>query len=433
MPKSIKETAFEILHTLKSAGFETYCVGGCVRDSLLGKTPKDWDITTEATPDEIQEIFPDADFVGASFGVSIVKKNGFPMEVATFRIDEDYTDSRHPNKVTFTRSAVKDVARRDFTVNALLMDEDEHITDFVMGKLDLQDHLIRCVGNPNTRFHEDALRMLRAVRFCVLNDFHLEDSTKKSIFRNAYLIQNVSAERIANELSRMFTSGHVDVAFDLLMETNLSYFILPELLDLVNCEQDEKNHPEGDVAEHTKLLLKNLEKDCSLTLTLAVLLHDIGKPKTKEINKRGTICFYGHEHVGAKMTQEILSRLKFSNDVIKTVVSHVQNHMKFFAANQMKKSTLIRFLRTPNFSELLELHRLDCIASNGDLSSYNFVKEFFESHQEEIFQKPFIGGDDLIALGFNPSPAFKGILKRMEDLQLEGEFANKKEALNFLS
>jgi poly(A) polymerase len=428
----MRKAALSVMSTLTKAGFVSYMVGGCVRDTLLGKEPKDFDVTTNATPDQVAALFNNSAFVGAHFGVSLVKFEDADVEVATFRRDGEYSDNRRPDSVELTLDVREDVTRRDFTVNALLMDENGNVVDHVNGLVDLNNRVLRCVGNPDDRFNEDSLRMLRAVRFCAMHEFVLESDTFNAIVRNAHLVKNVSAERVAGELSKMLVSGHADVAFDLLLETGLAKFVMPELCDFVGCEHNSSFHPEGDVANHVRLLLAGLEKGCSLTLALAVLLHDVAKPRTRGVTKEGKTHFRGHENVGADMAKDILHRLKFSNDVTDVVVNHVKNHMKFFVARQMKRSTLMRFLRLPNFAELLALGKLDVGASNKDFSDVEFVERFLKEHGDELTRERFVNGDDLIAMGFVPGPNFKVLLEQVETEQFENRLTTREAALNFV-
>ena len=424
--------ALSVMAALNDAGFEAFMVGGCVRDMLLGREPKDYDVTTNATPEQVSTLFNNAEFVGSHFGVSLVRVGNFDVEVATYRRDGKYSDNRRPDSVELTMDVNEDVKRRDFTVNALLMNVNGDVVDYVGGKLDLSNRVLRCVGNANDRFNEDALRMLRAVRFCATYEFELDPDTFYAMKHNAHLVANVSAERVNSELSRMLTCGHADVAYDLLLETGLAAVVMPELCDFVGCEHNSSFHPEGDVANHVRLLLRGLKRDCSLTLALAALLHDVAKPRTRGLTKDGRTHFRTHEMVGAVMTNDILHRLKFSNDVTDKVVSHVKNHMKFFVTRQMKRSTLMRFLRMPNFEELLELGKLDVAASNNDFSDVEFVERFMNENATELKAERLVNGDDLIALGFVPGPNFKLLLEQVETEQLEGRLTTREAALNFL-
>lgn len=429
----MNQNGLQILKKLAHAGFEAYFCGGCVRDSLLGKAPKDWDLTTNCSKEDMFRLFPDSEMVGAHFGVHLVKMNGEQFEVARFRNDGAYSDNRRPDSVEFTDDVRQDVLRRDFTVNALLMDADGNVVDYVGGLADLNLRVLRCVGNADQRFNEDALRLMRAVRFCAQHDFTMDNDTKNAVKRNAHLVANVSAERVRDELSRMLTSGRADVAFDLLLDTGLAAVVMPELCDFVGCEHNSSFHPEGDVANHVRLLLVGLEKGCSLTLALAALLHDAAKPRTRGLTKDGRTHFRTHEVVGAVMANDILRRLKFPNDVTETVVSHVKNHMKFFVARQMKRSTLMRFLRQPKFNELLALGRLDVGASNKDFSDVDFVQRFMDENNAELNAPRLVTGDDLIALGFMPGPNFKLLLDQVETEQFEGRVTTREAALNFLN
>ena len=429
----MNQNGLQILNRLINAGFEAYFCGGAVRDFLLGKEPHDWDITTNCPSEKIAELFPTSEMVGAHFGVHLVKINGEQFEVAQFRTDGVYSDNRRPDNVEFTNSAEEDVVRRDFTVNALLMDVVGNVVDYVGGFADLNLRVLNCVGNPNDRFNEDALRMLRAVRFCVQHELEMGVDTFNSIKRNAHLVANVSAERVKDELSRMLVSGHADVAFDYLLDTGLAAVVMPELCAFVGCEHNSSFHPEGDVANHVRLLLRDLEKGCSVTLALAALLHDIAKPRTRGTTKNGHTHFRGHEHVGAGMAADILHRLKFPNDVIDVVVSHVKNHMKFFVAREMKRSTLVRFVKTRDFSELLALGKLDVAASNKDFSCVDFVEKFVTDNADELSRERLVNGNDLITLGFIPGPLFKTLLEQVETEQYEGRITTREAALTFLS
>ena len=433
-PTTMREAAFGAVNVLTANGHSAFVAGGAVRDLILGREPHDFDVTTSATPAEVAALFPENyDFVGAHFGVSLLKFGTFTVEVATFRTDGSYADNRRPDSVTLVKDVQLDVARRDFTVGALLMDANGDVFDYVGGMKDLENRVLRCVGNPFDRFEEDALRMLRAVRFCAQLGFTMHPETFAAVCANASRVQSVSAERVASELGKMFTSGHADVAFYLLQSIGLAQYVMPELVPMVGCEHDNPvHHPEGDVAAHTGLLLAGLPKDCSLTLALAALLHDVGKPVCRTVTADGHVVFRGHAEVGAKMTEEILRRLKFSNDVVTTVVSHVANHMRFFQVSKMKRSTLVRFARTPNFTELVEVARLDASASSGNMSDVEFVEKFLEEHEEELHCARLVTGNDLVAMGLTPGPAFKTLLDAVETEQLEGRVTTREAALDFV-
>lgn len=428
--------AKQVLQTLVDAGFESYFVGGCVRDHLLGREAHDWDVTTAATPDQVAQLFGAAKFVGANFGVSLVRVGDVNVEVATFRTDGAYSDNRRPDSVKFTLDVREDVARRDFTVNALLMDVNGNVHDRMFGvcgffgKEDLEKKVLRTVGDPYERFTEDALRMLRCVRFAAQLNFEVHPDTRQAVKTLAHTVLSVPAERVNVELSKMLTSGNAALAVKLLNDLGLMQFVMPEMVALQGCEQNPEHHPEGDVAVHTNLLLVDLQKDCSVTLALAVLLHDVGKPATAKLSPvTGHNTFHGHAEVGATKAGDMLRRLKFPTNVVDAVVGNVAQHMKFFEVEKMKKSTLARFARQDNFAELLELHRLDCRASNGDLSTHTFVVNFLnEVPAAQLRPERLVTGDDLVQLGFTPGPLFKKLLEAVETAQLEGQVTDQASA-----
>jgi putative nucleotidyltransferase with HDIG domain len=422
------ELARHVVGKLKASGYQAYFVGGCVRDLLLGGQPKDYDIATDAHPDRITSLFPDSGLVGAHFGVVLVRKLDAQVEVATFRSDHTYVDGRHPAGVDFETDPRQDVLRRDFTINALLLDPDrDEVLDFVGGRDDLRDRIIRAIGNPEARFREDHLRMLRAVRFGARLDYRLDDATSDAIHRLRGLIQAVSAERVRDELVRILTEGGARRGFELLDQTGLLSEILPEVAAMKGVAQPPEFHPEGDVWIHTLMLLENL-RNPSTTLALGALLHDVGKPPTFRLADR--IRFDGHVEKGVEMAAGILSRLRFSNDQIRDVTALVANHMRFKDAPRMKVSTLKRFLRLENFPEHLELHRLDCVSSHGHLDNYQLVRQKMEElPQEELKPQPLITGNELIAAGYQPGPSFARILSAVEDAQLESKVHSPDDAM----
>jgi poly(A) polymerase len=439
MARTAKEAATEVLTTLRQHGYSAYFVGGCVRDLLLGCEPSDYDIATNATPDTALRIFPESIAVGAQFGVVLVivrspdGKQAYKVEVATYRSDIGYTDGRHPDQVRFAKTPQEDVRRRDFTVNGLLLDPiEEEVLDYVGGESDLKARIIRTIGDPQERFTEDKLRMMRAVRFAARLSYEIESKTFASIQRLAANICQVSRERIRDELDKMLTEGHARRAFELLDSTGLLQQVLPEIAAMKGVQQPPQFHPEGDVWTHTLMLLEGLEKGCSSSLAWGVLLHDVGKPPTFRVAP-DRIRFDQHAEVGTRMTEEICRRLRFSNETTEQVMQLVANHMRFGDVKRMKASTLKRFMRLPRFREHLELHRLDCNASHRDLSLYEYAKEKFENTpQEEIRPAPLLSGNDLIAAGWQPGPHFKTALDAVEDAQLEGTVTSKAEALSFV-
>ncbi len=439
--------ALEIVRTLRHAGHLAYFAGGCVRDLLLGVTPKDFDVATSATPAVVQSLFPKTFAVGAHFGVVLVcHEDGQTTEVATFRHDGAYTDGRRPDQVRFSTSPEEDVQRRDFSINGMLLDPllyeetgdaQAATLDFVHGQSDLAAGVIRAIGDPAVRFSEDKLRMLRAVRFAARLGFAIEPRTFAAMQQQASTISQVSQERIRDELTKMLTEGHARQAFELLDASGLLVEILPEAVRMHGVQQPPEFHPEGDVWIHTMLLLEQLPAHPSSTLAWGALLHDIGKPATyraPDPAKAGDrIRFNGHVEVGVRIAEVILSRLRFSNEDTAQIVALVQHHMRFGDILQMKQSTLKRFLRLPRFEEHLALHWLDCSSCHGNLKLYNFAKAQYETEPEEAARPALLlTGRDLIAAGYRPGPQFKAMLEAAEDAQLEGAVTTSTEALQLI-
>jgi poly(A) polymerase len=421
-----------IVELLVDAGHEAYFVGGCVRDLLLGLEPKDFDITTSAEPMEVAGVFSDVEFIGAHFGVTLVKFLGVKAEVATFRVDGVYSDGRRPDQVQLTTDVREDVKRRDFTVNALLLTHTGKLVDYVGGTADLRKRLLRTVGNPVERFSEDPVRMLRAIKFACKKMFYLDADLIAAAHFMADDLKYVSAERVADELSAILTSGDAARGVELLVELGLSRVVLPELDLMKETPQNTKHHPEGDVLTHTLGLLSRLERDCSLTLALGALLHDVGKPATLGYDQNGEPTAHGHEEVGAEIAESILRRLKFSNEVVATVTTLVDQHMRFRVLEDMKKSKQLRFVRQPNFEELLELHRIDALSGSGKLTNYFFAAKLHEETPPEVIRPVrLVTGNDLVKLGGKPGPLFKEILTAVEDQQLEGTLTTREAALSY--
>ena len=430
--------AERICRTLREAGHQAYLVGGCVRDILLGREPADYDVATDATPDRVQQLFPRSLAVGAQFGVIVVSDESgageqAQVEVATFRSDIGYSDGRHPDRVVYASSPQEDVKRRDFTINALLLDpETKEVLDFVGGRDDLRAGIIRAIGRPEDRFREDKLRMVRAVRFAARFKYAIHSATFSAITKLAPEVHQVSAERLRDELTKLLTEGAARRAFELLDETRLLPELLPEIARMKGVEQPPQFHPEGDVWTHTLLMLEGLPKPSSATLAWGVLLHDVGKPPTfaPPVGPNGRIRFDEHVEVGTRMAQEICHRFRFSSDDTEQIAALVANHLRFKDAPQMKPSTLKRFVRLNRFDEHLELHRLDCMSSHRNLDNYEFVRRFLaETRPEEIRPARLVTGDDLIALGLRPGPAFRAILDAVEEAQLNGRISTREEAL----
>src|SRR5689334_2812135 len=529
----LRETATEIVRTLRQTGHQAYLVGGCVRDLVLGREPADYDVATDATPEQVMRIFPRSYAVGAQFGVVLIpleavdpsqistelhpagrdvarnvserprdntakrdvtsyvsteeqRRNelqdrgrdvarnvsGAPphneaasrqaqgdvtsyvsterqerghalpaepagkatvIEVATFRSDIGYSDGRHPDQVRYTSSPQEDVQRRDFTINGLLYDPiEDKVLDYVGGLADIRRGVVQTIGDPEQRFREDKLRMLRAVRFAARFGYMIEPGTFSAMQRLAPLIHQVSCERIREELTKMLTEGRARRAFELLDGSGLLPQVLPEISAMKGVEQPPQFHPEGDVWVHTLLLLEQLPHPCPKTLAWGALLHDVGKPPTFRVAP-DRIRFDGHVEIGVKMAQEICRRLRFSNEDTEQILSLVNNHMRFADVQKMKESTLKKFMRLPRFSEHMQLHWLDCQSSHADLTNYDFMREkLAETPPESVRPKPLITGSDLIAAGYTPGPRFKEILSAVEDSQLEGRLANRDAAMQFV-
>jgi len=421
--------AIEIAADLRSRGFQAWLVGGCVRDLVLGREPSDYDISTDVRPEELLGLFPRAQLVGAQFGVVLVDG----IEIATFRSDHSYVDGRHPGRVVFETDPKQDVLRRDFTINALLLDPslpNSQVVDYVGGLSDLRAGVIRAIGNPEQRFEEDHLRMLRAVRFAARFGFEIEPATLAAIQKLHAQILRVSPERIRDELVRILTEGGARRGFELLDTSGLLGDILPEVAAMKGVAQPPEFHPEGDVWTHTLIMLDGLRAP-SPALALGVLLHDVGKPGTFRVADR--IRFDGHVQLGERIARDLLNRLRFSNVEIDQVIALIANHMRFSHVHQMRESTLKRMLRLPAFEEHLELHRLDCSSSHGHLDNYEFAKTKFEQAAPEELRPPrLVTGDDLIAAGYAPGPDFSRMLEVAEDAQLEARIQNKKEGLELV-
>jgi poly(A) polymerase len=428
----MKAHAISVVRTLRDAGFPAYLVGGCVRDVVLGREPADYDVTTRATPEEVMRLFPETYAVGAQFGVVLVPSpdHSFTVEVATFRSDGDYSDGRRPDSVRYSQDVREDVERRDFTINGLLFDPlTDEVLDYVGGRRDIEARLVRTIGDPELRFTEDKLRLLRAVRFAARLDYEIETATYAAIRKLASQIHQVSRERVADELNKMLTEGRARRAFELLDATGLLPEVLPEISAMKGVAQPPQYHPEGDVWQHTLLLLENLPQPCSRTQAWGALLHDVGKPPTFRIAP-DRIRFDGHVEVGVKMAAEICRRLRFSNADTDQILALIQQHMRFGDLQRMKESTLKKFLRLPQIEEHIQQHRLDCVASHGDLSLYNFAREKLAATPPEIMRPaPLVTGVDLIELGYAPGPRFKEILVAVEDAQLEAHLQSHEQAL----
>jgi poly(A) polymerase len=429
----MEQAAREIVSRLRGRSHVAYFAGGSVRDMVRGLVPKDYDIATDARPEKVQEIFRRTHAVGAKFGVIVVLEGEFQFEVATFRSDDVYVDGRRPSAVHFS-SPEEDAKRRDFTINGMFFDPlANEVIDFVGGRADLEAKLVRAIGDPAERFAEDRLRMLRAVRFATVLDYKIDNRTWEALAKNAASISEISAERIREELVRIFLSPNRVRGWDLLDESGLLKNILPEVEPMKGCLQPEQFHPEGDVFQHTRLMLQMLPEKVSVPLVFSVILHDIAKPRTAQVDETGRIRFNAHDRIGAEMTEEIMTRLRFSRAEIDATVEMVRQHMVFKDVPQMRVAKLKRFMARPTFEEELELHRVDCESSHRMLDNYEFLlgkREEFAN--EPIIPPPLVRGEDLIALGMKPGPKFGEILEAVETRQLEGAVRDRAEALEWV-
>ncbi|HEY2105699.1 MAG TPA: CCA tRNA nucleotidyltransferase [Candidatus Binataceae bacterium] len=432
MDEAQEAKALEIIDRLRKHGFAAYLVGGCVRDRILGVTVKDFDIATDARPEVVQNIFRHTVAIGAKFGVIMVLIDDQPFQVATFRADAPYLDGRRPSAVHFG-TLEADAVRRDFTINGMYYDPaNGRFIDVVGGMRDLRAGIIRAIGDPRQRFAEDRLRMLRAIRFAARFNFTIEPATMDAIERAAPAINEVSDERIGEELVWIMTGGNAARGMELLRQSGLMRPLLPEVEALIGCDQPSNYHPEGDVYRHTMLALSMLDRGCSESLAFGVLFHDIAKPRTREV-KGDKTTFYGHTDQGAEMAIQILQRLKRPRHIQTQVAYLVHRHLRLTDAIKMRPSTLKRMLAEEGFEELLSLALMDALASNSDLGFYHFCRRAMQTNApEQLHPQRLIGGSDLIAMGFTPGPAFKTILKEVEDLQLDGELRDRESAIDYV-
>ncbi len=425
-----------VVNRLKKAGYTAYFVGGCVRDILLGIEPKDFDVVTDARPHDVKRVFNRTLSVGEQFGIIIVMVDTVQVEVATFRADTNYSDGRRPESVEFSTEE-EDVQRRDFTVNALLYDPSTNdVIDHVNGYNDLQNKKLVAIGEAEKRFEEDKLRMLRAIRFSSRLGFEIETKTYASIEKFAKEIKIVSMERIREEVTKILVGKNPRLGIQLMFDTKLLHEILPEVAIFKGVEQPPEFHPEGDVFEHTLLMLDLMDSVRDEVTHMeefawGVLLHDIGKPPTMTVTDR--IRFNNHDYVGSRMAIKTCARLKFSNKSSDYIIALVRDHMKFIALPSMRKATLKKFFRTDFYNDLHKLLYVDCMGSHEDLELYNMAIEMFEEIGEEPLRPdPLIGGKELIAMGLKPSKLFSEILGEVENLQLDGEITTKEEAISYV-
>jgi poly(A) polymerase len=426
----IESQARVIVHRLREAGFAAFFAGGCVRDKILGLVPKDYDVATDARPEVVQRIFEHTVAVGARFGSIAVIIDGEQYEVTTFRADAEYTDGRRPSSVRFG-TLEEDAKRRDFTIGGMFFDPDDgRLIDLVGGMRDLRAGIVRAIGNPRERFAEDRLRILRGARFAARFGFEIDPATWSAMREAAPAITEIAAERIGDEMTRLMTEGGAGRAMDLLRDSGLWAALAPEMLETIGCDQPENFHPEGDVWAHTRLAVSMLPAGCSETVAFGILLHDIAKPRCRAVTPDGKVTFYGHTDQGAVIAAEMMARFKRSNFVQERVAYLVRDHLRLCMAPRMRKATLKRMLADEGFPELMQVAMLDALASSSYMGYWNFCRRALESMSAaEIHPPRLITGNDLIAMGFAPGPRFKGILKEVEDLQLDGALATRDEAL----
>lgn len=427
-PLTNREAAVRVLSRLRDEGHVAYFAGGSVRDTILGLEPKDHDVATDARPERVLALFPRAVPVGVQFGVVRVLEGGHSVEVATFRTDHRYEDGRHPVGVSFT-TPEEDARRRDFTINGLFLDPASgEVLDFVGGRADLENGVVRAIGNPRARFEEDRLRLLRAVRFAARFSFEIEPGTFAAIRDVASTVVSVSAERIRDEIEKMLLGPRPDAALRLLSASGLLRAVLPEVDALRGVEQPPEFHPEGDVFTHVLLMLSKMGTPRSFELAMGVVLHDVGKPPT--FTRTDRIRFNNHADVGAAMAESICERLRTSRKSRERIVSLVREHMKFAEVKNMRESRLRRFLGIDGFEEHLELHRIDCESSHRLLDNYEFCRaKLAEYAAETPLPEPLVTGHDLIAMGHSPGRDLGKMLARLRDMQLEGAFASREDAL----
>lgn len=432
-PEHMEKLARQAVKKLQSAGHMAFWAGGCVRDILMNKTPKDYDIATSALPEDVQTLFPESAAVGKTFGVIRAPIEDCFFEIATFRKDHCYQDGRRPEEVSFTDPET-DSARRDFTINAIFYDPATDVFhDYQNGHADIKKRIIRCVGNPDERFKEDFLRMLRAVRFAGTLGFSIEPETARAIKQNAQLISRISMERVQEELTRIFTESlKPGDSLVMLDQLGLLDVILPDVSKTKGQTQPPEFHPEGDVFEHTVLML-NMMQNPDITLAYAVLLHDIGKPLTaRDVGDR--IRFDNHAEEGSELAKTILRKLRLSNEHIDGITYCIHNHMRFKDVQKMKTSTLRKMIGAPTFPVELELHKLDCLASHGSIENYEFLKNIQKQFENDQPLPPrWITGDDMLKLGISEGPELGAWLKTAYDAQLEDQFKNREELLAWLT
>jgi poly(A) polymerase len=432
-----REFAVDVVRRLREAGYEALWAGGCVRDELLGLVPDDYDVATNARPEEVMKLFRRTVAVGASFGVVQVlgpssEQGRLTVEVATFRADAGYSDGRHPDAVIFS-SAQEDALRRDFTINGMFFDPlDNRLIDYVGGQEDLRNKILRAIGDAAVRFAEDKLRMLRAVRLATRFELKIEGKTAEAIQGMAAQIPVVSAERIAEELRKLLVNPQRARGMNLLYDLGLAAAILPELLPMKGLPQGPPQAPTGDLWDHVMRVLELLGPQVSFPLAFAALLHDVGKPRMVG-RTPDRYTFYGHEHVGRRLAEDIATRLKLANVERDRLTWLVEKHQFLCEARHMRLSKLKQTLAYPGIRELLALHRADAIASGRSTDHVEYCEGLLAQWTPaDLDPIPLMTGADLVAMGLEPGPLFKRLLDAVRESQLEGTIHTQMEALDLV-
>ncbi|MGE3822157.1 MAG: CCA tRNA nucleotidyltransferase [Isosphaeraceae bacterium] len=435
-PERNRAFAKEVVGRLREAGFQALWAGGCVRDLTLGLTPSDYDVATDARPAQVLDLFPRRTLpLGEQFGVVRVlgpHGSGLEVEVATFRSDGAYVDGRRPEGVVFSTPR-QDAERRDFTINGMFLDPfTEELIDHVGGLADLRDKILRAIGDPAARFAEDKLRLLRAVRFAARFDLAIAPGTADALRAMASQVTVVAPERIAQELRRMLVHSSRARALDLAMTTGLLDVLMPPVSAMKGVFQGKPVQPEGDLWDHTLLVLESLPPSPSFPLAFAALLHDVGKPATR-VYQQGRYSFHHHEQVGRDLAENLCRRLKLSNAERERVTWLVEYHQYLGEATRLRESKLKRMLATPGIEELLALHRADALASTGDTSQVDYCENYLKSQPAgPIDPPPLLTGHDLVRHGLSPGPRFSTLLEQVREAQLDRVLNSKREALDYV-
>jgi poly(A) polymerase len=435
-PDASRDFALEIVRRLRRAGFQSLWAGGCVRDLILGEKPADYDVATDATPEQVMAVLPfPAVTVGVAFGVVRVRKprqSNVEVEVATFRSDGAYVDGRRPESVVFG-SPELDAARRDFTINGMFLDPlSGDLIDYVGGRADLTNHVLRAIGDPVARFREDKLRMLRAVRLAPRFHLEIEPATRAALESMTADVKAVSPERVAQELRRILVHPTRAQAMNLALETGLLAVILPPLVLMKGLFQGKPMQPEGDLWDHTMLVLELLPANPTFALAFAALLHDAGKPSTKAFHQ-GRYSFHYHEQSGARIAERLARALRLSNAERDRIRWLVANHQYLGEAKKLRESKLKRMLAEPGIEELLALHRADALASTGNTEHVAYCEYYLtEQPSGPINPPPLITGHDLVRHGLEPGPQFASLLEQVREAQLDGQIQSKRAALEWV-